>query len=189
MSDRITKEQRSACMSNVGSKNTSLETITRKYLWKRGFRYICNVKRLPGSPDIVLPKYKTVIFVHGCFWHGHNGCKKYTVPKTNTEYWKKKVVRNKKRDEDVWRLLEAQGWSVIIVWECELKKDKIHETIERVEKEILHNGEVQNAIKEERQRARIIFHKERAYKKEKESFFKKELKKCSFKVSSIKEEL
>lgn len=177
MSDTMTDEQRHDCMSRIRSNNTGPELKIRHILWHMGFRYRINDFHLPGSPDIVLAKYRTVIFIHGCFWHGHKGCKKYTVPKTNTEFWKEKVARNKKRDEDVWRLLEAKGWSVIIVWECELKKDKIQETINRVEKEILHNGEVLKSIKEERKRFRIMYHKERVHKKEQESLLKKELKK------------
>ena len=189
MADTKTKEQRHINMSHIHSASTKPELALRCCLWHKGFRYRVNVKRLPGTPDIVLPKYNTVIFVHGCFWHGHKGCKKYTVPKTNTEFWKEKVARNKERDEDVWRLLEAQGWSIIIVWECELKKDKIQETIDRVEKEILHNSEALKSIKEERKKARLMYHKGRVHKKEQEILFKKELKKRFSKFSSIQEVL
>ena len=125
-------------MSNIRSVSTKPEVKLRKELWRKGFRYRKNDKRLPGSPDIVLPKHKTVIFIHGCFWHGHKGCKYYTIPKTNTDFWIEKVSRNQSRDEDVWRQLEVKGWSVVIVWECELKKNRFEETVDRVEKEILY---------------------------------------------------
>ena len=177
MADNRTQWQRHINMSHIHSVSTKPELILRSYLWHKGFRYRVNVKRLPGTPDIVLTKYKTVLFVHGCFWHGHKGCKKYTVPKTNTEYWKKKVVRNKKRDEDVWRLLEAQGWYVIIVWECELKKDKIQETVERVEKEIRRNGEREKTLKEERKSFLEREKSEQLKQKEYEALLKKELSK------------
>lgn len=137
-------------MRCVHSISTNPEIRLRKELWWRGFRYIMNDKRLPGSPDIVLSKYRSVIFVHGCFWHGHKGCKNYTVPKTNTDFWVAKVARNQERDQEVWRQLEAKGWSVIIVWECELKKKRLDETVARVENEILANGEAYRRHEEER---------------------------------------
>ena len=137
-------------MSHIRSSNTKPEVTLRHALWGEGFRYKVNDRRLPGSPDIVLPKHKTVIFIHGCFWHGHNGCKNYTVPKTNTDFWVAKVARNQERDQEVWRQLEAKGWSVIIVWECELKKNRLEETIARVENEILANGEAYQRHIEER---------------------------------------
>ena len=154
MSDTMTQWQRHECMSHIHSENTSPETTLRKRLWHRGFRFRLNVKCLPGSPDIVLPKYRSVIFVHGCFWHGHKGCKNYTVPKTNTDFWVAKVARNQERDQEVWRQLEAKGWSVIIVWECELKKKRLDETVARVEKEILTNGEAYRRHEEERRALR-----------------------------------
>lgn len=101
MSDTMTPEQRHKIMSQVHSKNTSPERALRSALWNRGYRYRLYDKRLPGRPDIVLPKYRTVIFVHGCFWHGHKDCKNYTVPKTNTEFWVDKVARNQERDQEV----------------------------------------------------------------------------------------
>ena len=98
-----------------------------------------NDRKLPGKPDIVLPKYLTVIFVHGCFWHGHKGCKFYTVPKTNTEFWTAKIARNQERDQEVWRKLEAKGWNVIIVRECELKNDSFLDTLSSVESQLQAN--------------------------------------------------
>lgn len=141
MSDTLTPQQRHYTMSQIHSSSTKPEVKLRHELWRRGFRYRKNDKRLPGSPDMVFPKHRTVVFVHGCFWHGHKGCKKYTVPKTNTEFWIEKVARNQNRDEKVWRDLESENWEVVIVWECELENKRFGETVERIEKEILKNGE------------------------------------------------
>ena len=144
-------------MAAIHSASTKPELKLRHALWSQGFRYRMNDKKLPGKPDLVLPKYRTIIFIHGCFWHGHKGCKYYTVPKTNIEFWTAKVSRNQERDQRVWRELEAAGWSVIIVWECELKKAILNNTIDRVEAEIKAAGEkyhqLLNARKEERARA------------------------------------
>ena len=120
--DKLTKEQRSINMSHIRGKNTSLEIAVRKRLFADGFRYRINVPDLPGKPDIVLPKYRTVIFVNGCFWHRHN-CKRATIPKTNTDYWIKKLENNVKNDEKNYALLRNLGWHVIVVWECEIKSD------------------------------------------------------------------
>ena len=148
--DTLTVQQRHRCMSSIRSTSTRPEAKLRKALWRRGLRYKMNDRSLPGSPDIVLPKYRSIIFIHGCFWHGHKGCKNYTVPKTNTDFWVAKVARNQERDQEVWRHLEAKGWSVIIVWECELKKKCFEETVNRVENEILANGEAYQRHLEER---------------------------------------
>mgnify|MGYP002761706358 FL=1 len=131
MADRITKEQRSRNMSHVRGKNTKIEVKVRSYLFRKGFRFRKNDHRLPGTPDVVLPKYKTVIFVNGCFWHQHLGCKKATIPETNHDFWEKKLssnVVNDKLDRDA---LEAMGWKVITVWECELKKN-FEDVMERI---------------------------------------------------------
>lgn len=149
--------------------------MLRRALWRRGFRYRVNVKRLPGSPDIVLPKYRTSIFVHGCFWHGHKDCKNATTPKTNTDFWTAKIARNQQRDQEVWRQLEAKGWNVIIVWECQLKKAVLEETISRVEAEILRNGETFRSALEDRRRARESYRQERRERKEREAALKAEL--------------
>lgn len=154
MSDSLSPQQRHDCMSKIHSTSTKPEIRLRKELWRKGFRYRKNDKRLPGTPDIVLPKYQTVVFVHGCFWHGHKGCKKYTIPKTNTDFWIHKVEQNQRRDEDVWRELESKGWSVVIVWECELEKKQFNETIVRVEREIKENGHQFLLHKEQRRRLR-----------------------------------
>lgn len=130
MTDIQTPLQRHNTMSAIRGKNTKPEMIVRRGLWKRGFRYRLNYKRLPGHPDLVLRKYKTCIFINGCFWHGHEGCKYYTVPKTNTEFWVNKVQRNKERDERVKHELNAMGWNCITVWECELKSAKREATLQ-----------------------------------------------------------
>ena len=117
-------------MASIHSKDTKPELIVRRGLWKRGFRYRLNHKRLPGHPDLVLRKYRTCIFVNGCFWHGHEGCKYYTVPKTNTEFWVNKVKRNKERDNKVQHQLASMGWHSITIWECELKAAKRESTLE-----------------------------------------------------------
>ena len=123
------KKTRSYNMSCIRSKNTKPEETVRKYLFSQGFRYRKNDKRLPGTPDIVLPKYKTVIFVNGCFWHGHEDCRYFVVPKTNTEFWINKINNNRIRDQKKISELEAMGWKVITVWECELKRDKFDKTL------------------------------------------------------------
>ena len=135
-----------------------------------------NDRSLPGSPDIVLPKYRSIIFVHGCFWHGHKGCKNYTIPKTNTEFWVAKVARNQERDQEVWRQLEAKGWSVIIVWECQLKKSVLNETINRVAEEILQNGQSFQQAKDDRRKNREAYRQERKLLKEREASLMAELK-------------
>jgi len=130
MTDIQTPLQRHNTMSAIRGKNTKPEMIVRRGLWKRGFRYRLNYKRLLGHPDLVLRKYKTCIFINGCFWHGHEGCKYYTVPKTNTVFWVSKVKRNKERDERVKHQLNAMGWNCITVWECELKPAKREATLQ-----------------------------------------------------------
>lgn len=176
MSDSMTETQRHLCMSHVHSSSTKPELKLRRALWSQGFRYRINYNRLPGRPDIVLAKYRTAIFVHGCFWHGHKDCKYYTVPKTNTEFWKAKVARNQERDQEVWRKLEAKGWSVIIVWECQLKKANFEETINRVAVEIVRNGETFRAVQEERRKAREEYRRERQARKGRQRFLLEEAK-------------
>lgn len=176
MADKFSKEIRHKCMSSIPAKNTGPELKLRNALWRLGFRYRVNVKQLPGSPDIVLPKYRTVIFVHGCFWHGHKDCKNASTPKTNTDFWTAKITRNQERDQEVWRQLEAKGWSVIIVWECQLKKAVLDETIARVEAEILRNGEQHHREKEERKASRIAYQQEQKARKEREAAYLTEIK-------------
>lgn len=130
------KETRSYNMSRIKGKDTKPEEIVRKYLFSQGFRYRKNDKRLPGKPDIVLPKYKTVIFVNGCFWHKHEGCNSFVWPKNNAEFWKEKIESNIVRDKKQYDELQNAGWHVIIVWECELKKKQRMDTLERLVTEI-----------------------------------------------------
>lgn len=128
MADNHSKEVRSINMSHIRSTNSKPEEIVRKYLFAEGFRYRKNVKKLPGCPDIVLPKYKTVIFVNGCFWHKHD-CPRFVWPSSNQDYWRPKILRNVERDNQSRKELETLGWKVITVWECELKKNVLNETI------------------------------------------------------------
>ncbi|MEO5229866.1 DNA mismatch endonuclease Vsr [Bacteroides ovatus] len=121
MSDIFSQTKRSDIMSKISSKDTKPEILVRKFLFSKGFRYRINVKTLPGKPDIVLPKYKTIIFVNGCFWHGHN-CKKGKLPSSNTDFWKEKISNNKSRDAKNSDLLVNLGWKVIIIWQCEISK-------------------------------------------------------------------
>lgn len=176
MPDILTKEERSVRMSRIHSVSTKPELKLRQSLWHQGFRYRINDKRLPGRPDIVLPKYRTVVFMHGCFWHGHKGCPTSHIPKTNTEFWEAKVARNQARDQEVWRKLEAKGWNVIIVWECQLKKANLEETIDRVAGEIVRNGEAYRAVQEERKKAQEEYRRERREWKEREKSLLEEVK-------------
>ncbi|MEZ2336946.1 very short patch repair endonuclease [Mucilaginibacter sp. RCC_168] len=135
MTDVHSREIRSFNMSRIRSKDTSPELIVRKFLFSRGFRYKLHDKSLAGKPDIVLPKYKTVIFVHGCFWHGHEGCRYFVVPKTRTEWWLNKINTNINKDaESVSRLREA-GWKVLTLWECDLRKSTADSTLDNLLKE------------------------------------------------------
>lgn len=122
MADHLSIENRSKNMSRIKSKDTKPEVILRKYLYAQGFRYRINVKKILGTPDIVMEKYKLVIFVNGCFWHGHESCSRFRYPKSNREYWIPKIEKNIKRDRLINETLTSQGWDVIIVWECMLKK-------------------------------------------------------------------
>ncbi|MEN7551872.1 DNA mismatch endonuclease Vsr [Rapidithrix thailandica] len=121
---------RSYNMSRIKGKDTKPEMLVRKFLFSEGFRYRLHDKKLPGKPDLVFPKYKTVVFIHGCFWHGHEGCKYFVVPKTRTEWWVDKINKNKQRDLANIDLLFKEGWKVIIVWECELKPEKRERTLQ-----------------------------------------------------------
>ena len=127
--DVAVSDQRHANMAAIHGKDTKPEMAVRRYLWAHGFRYRLNHPRLPGKPDVVLRKYRTCIFVNGCFWHGHEGCRFYTIPKTNTEFWVNKIERNKKRDQKVQRELASMGWHSITIWECELKPAKRESTM------------------------------------------------------------
>ena len=132
MADVHTNEGRSYNMSRIRATNTKPELVVRKALFAKGFRYRIHVKKMPGKPDIVLKKYNTVIFVHGCFWHGHTECKYFVVPKSNTDWWLEKIQRNKVLDQVNIEKLEALGWKVITVFECSLKAKKVKITIDKL---------------------------------------------------------
>ena len=133
MADVKTPEQRSRNMAAIKGKDTKPEIIVRKYLFSRGLRFRIHVRKLIGNPDIVLPKYKTVIFVDGCFWHGHEGCKYFRLPKSNVEFWKEKIERNIERDKESMQALFDLGWKVVRVWECELRnKANREETLNKI---------------------------------------------------------
>ena len=132
MSDVLTPTQRHRCMSRIRSKATKPEMAVRRWLWAHGYRYRLNVKNVPGKPDIVMRRYRTAIFVNGCFWHGHEGCSKFVMPKSNTAFWEAKITKNRERDRQNYGILLQNGWQVIVLWECQLIKDKIEETMQLV---------------------------------------------------------
>ncbi len=136
MADVHTPEIRSFNMSQIKNKNTKPELLLRKSLLSYGFRYLLHKKDLPGKPDIVLPDYNTVIFVHGCFWHGHNGCKYFVVPKTRTEWWTDKIKKTQKKDKAVKIVLKKTGRKVMTVWECELRPKNVEKTILKIVSQI-----------------------------------------------------
>jgi len=150
VADRFTKEQRHSIMSSIRGRDTSPEIKVRRYLFSQGFRYRVNVGYLPGKPDVVLRKYSTVIFVNGCFWHGHRGCPRWTEPKTNVEFWRSKVEANRRRDEVVWNALLSMGWKVVVVWECELEGKRRDETLERLKGRLEEN--LQEKLQEDKDR-------------------------------------
>ena len=133
MSDVLNPQQRHRCMSHIRSKATKPEMHVRKWLWARGYRYRLNVRSVPGKPDIVMRKYRTAIFVNGCFWHGHEGCKQFVMPKTNTAFWQAKIARNQERDRCNYDILLQNGWQVIVVWECQLTSKMLENTMRQVE--------------------------------------------------------
>lgn len=135
MADIFSPEKRSDIMSKIRNKNTRVELIVRKWLFSFGYRFRINDKRYPGTPDIVLPKYRTAIFIHGCFWHHHINCKRANMPKTRKEFWVAKFERNIERDRRKMNLLEQEGWNVIIIWECEIY-DNFDERLIRLLSEI-----------------------------------------------------
>ena len=134
----MTPEQRHKCMAAIKGKDTKPEIIVRKYLFSKGLRFRLHVRSLPGNPDIVLPKYKTVVFINGCFWHGHEGCKYYRLPKSNVEFWESKITNNKNRDCQNEIKLEELGWRVIRIWECEIRRvQDRNQSLERLYNQIV----------------------------------------------------
>lgn len=136
MADVHNQQTRSYNMSQIKGKNTKPEMLVRKFLFAHGYRYKLHDKKLPGKPDIVLPKYKTVIFVHGCFWHGHANCKYYVVPKTRTDWWLNKINRNIANDAKAVKALKKDGWKIITIWECKLKPVSIQLTLDSLLKKL-----------------------------------------------------
>ena len=139
MTDVHDKLTRSYNMSQIKGKNTKPEVLVRKFLFSKGFRFRLNVKSLPGKPDIVLPKYKTIIFINGCFWHGHEGCKFFVLPKTRTEWWDEKIRNTKNRDRKILSDLMDLGWKVNIIWECEIRRNefqRLDELINEIKKSL-----------------------------------------------------
>lgn len=132
MADVFTKEKRSEVMSKIRGKNTTPELMVRKFLFAAGYRFRIHDKRLPGSPDISLPRHQLVIMVDGCFWHGHKRCKYFRLPKSRVSFWKEKIEKNRKRDQATKRKLRRQGWRVLTIWECQLKPDKLDKTIQKI---------------------------------------------------------
>ena len=135
--DKLTPEQRHKNMAAIHSKNTKPELIVRRFLFAHGFRFRLNHPRLPGHPDIVLRKYSTCVFVNGCFWHGHEGCSAYRIPKTNIDFWTRKIDRNKTRDEKTIQRLTALGWNCITIWECQLKPAIQQQTLDSLQQTLL----------------------------------------------------
>ena len=131
MSDVLTPTQRHRCMSRIRSKATKPEMAVRRWLWAHGYRYRLNVKSVPGKPDIVMRRYRTAIFVNGCFWHGHEGCSKFVMPKSNTAFWQTKIARNRERDRQNYEVLLQNGWQVIVLWECQLQPKQLEHTMQQ----------------------------------------------------------
>ena len=162
MADKLTSSQRSRCMSRIRGKNTKPEILVRKGLHARGFRFRLHNKKLPGSPDIVLPKYGVAIMVNGCFWHGHKGCRYATKPKSNVEFWETKIARNRHRDEVTTAHLEALGWTVITIWECELRTNsQLDDRLNTLAEEIRRAYETQRIKDRDKRQSRVLARKER----------------------------
>ena len=155
MTDKMTPEQRHRCMSAIKGKDTKPEIMVRKYLFSRGLRYRVNDKKLPGSPDIVMKKYGVAIFIDGCFWHGHKGCRHYHLPSTNTDFWKAKISRNIARDYVNNVDLELAGWKVIRIWECEVNtKSKREVTLQKLYEQIISQELTSKPKKIKREKSR-----------------------------------
>ena len=162
MADRLNTQQRHHCMSRIRGKNTKPEILVRKGLHARGFRFRLHNKKLPGSPDIVLPKYGVAIMVNGCFWHGHKGCRYATEPKSNVEFWEAKIARNRHRDEVTTAHLEALGWTVITIWECELRTSSLlDDRLNTLAEEIRRAYETQRIKDRDKRQSRVLARKER----------------------------
>jgi len=148
MSDVLTPTQRHRCMSRIRSRATKPEMAVRRWLWAHGYRYRLNVKSVPGKPDIVMRRYRTAIFVNGCFWHGHEGCSKFVMPKSNTTFWQEKITRNRERDRWDHDILLQNGWLVIVLWECQLTAQRIENTMQQTA--VALNENYINIVKQQR---------------------------------------
>ena len=172
----MTPEQRHDCMASIHSEDTRPEQAVRRELWHRGYRFRKCVHTLPGTPDIVLPKYRTCIFVNGCFWHGHKGCSKFVMPKTRTEFWVNKIARNQERDLVNIQRLESIGWSAITVWECELSKSGIENTMEKIESMLEENRTKWEAYQAHRRESRKFAIEQARRRREVNAIIEAELK-------------
>ena len=176
MSDILTASQRHRCMSRIRGKNTKPEILVRKGLHARGFRFRLQDRRLPGSPDLVLPKYGVAIMVNGCFWHGHKGCRYATQPKTNIEFWETKIARNRHRDEVTTAHLEALDWTVMTIWECELRNSsQLDDRLNALAEEIRYAGEVKRVKDMNKRQSRAAARREREELLRKQAKFEAEI--------------
>ena len=193
MADKLNTQQRHHCMSRIRGKDTKPEILVRKGLHARGFRFRLQDRKLPGRPDIVLPKYGVAIMVNGCFWHGHKGCRYATKPKSNVEFWEAKIARNKHRDEVTAAHLEALGWTVIVVWECELRgKETAEARIQTLAEEIRSSGELKKQKEDRRKLSRAAAKREREQMLERQAALEDEIKRLypisiKLKIESKKE--
>ena len=193
MADKLNTQQRHHCMSRIRGKDTKPEILVRKGLHARGFRFRLQDRKLPGRPDIVLPKYGVAIMVNGCFWHGHGGCRYATKPKSNIEFWETKIARNKHRDEVTSAHLEALGWTVIVVWECELRgKETAEARIQTLAEEIRSSGELKKQKEDRRRLSRAAAKREREQMLERQAALEDEIKRLypisiKLKIESKKE--
>ena len=177
MADKLNTQQRHHCMSRIRGKDTKPELLVRKGLHERGFRFRLQDRNLPGRPDIVLPKYGVAIMVNGCFWHGHKGCRYATKPKSNVEFWETKIARNKHRDEVTAAHLEALGWTVIVVWECELRgKETAEARIQTLAEEIRSSGELKKQKENRRRLSRAAAKREREQMLERQAALEQDIK-------------
>ena len=169
MADRMTKEQRHKCMASIRSKNTGPELAVRRGLHKRGFRFRIHVKSLPGTPDIVLARWKTIILVNGCFWHGHENCPKYVTPRSNREFWETKIARNRHRDEVTAAHLTALGWHVLTIWECETcGSERLETLLDRI------TGQIRTVFPEMQEESRRRNQSKASAKREQEEIMKRQ---------------
>lgn len=176
--DKLTPDQRRRCMSHIRGKDTKPEILVRRGLHARGFRFRLQERKLPGRPDLTLPKYGVAVMVNGCFWHGHEGCRYATNPKSNSEFWDAKIARNRHRDEVTTAHLEALGWTVITVWECELRgKETAQARIDALAEEIRRAGQEHEAERSRRKEGRKALKQERERMQKRQAALEEEIRK------------